>query len=78
MSKTDRFIEDYYTPPNSGYGSQSPQANRGSAQDHEQHSKGAVQDSSRYAQRVSPENAGAEKVDSSLDQELINRRADRI
>jgi hypothetical protein len=43
MSKSDRVIEDYYTPPRGAPSdSQSPQAHRGSSQDHEQFSKGDV------------------------------------
>jgi hypothetical protein len=75
MSKSD-FIEEFGPVSSRGYSdSQSPQAHRGSAQDFEQFSKGDVQDSAKYGQRVSPENASGSKVDSDLGIESVNERA---
>jgi hypothetical protein len=54
---------------------QSPPALRESTQDPLEHDKGGVSFSSGSTGRVSPENAGAEKVESSLRMEDINSRA---
>jgi hypothetical protein len=71
MSKGD-FIEEFAPVP-SGHpaDSQSPRAHREEAGEFTRD----VSDSARYGQRISPENRGAEKIDSDLSIESINNRA---
>jgi hypothetical protein len=72
----DHLVEEFAPVPRDGYSdSQSPRAHRETTNEAEAFAKGEVNDSARSAQRVSPENVGANKVESDLSIESVNERA---